>query len=94
MNVHLRPDKAFPELLNMRNVIEDFITKNPHHFNHTPKSLQEALDQNVISATSENKPSLKTKHPILIVGDFNADCSYISQKRQSQLRLVISSKKI
>ena len=88
MDVHLRPDDAYAELLSMRQVIEDFITKNPQYFDQTPSSLQEALAQNVVGATASNKPSLKTNHPILIIGDFNADCTYISATRQKTLRLV------
>ena len=88
MDVHLRPDDAYTELLDMRHVIEDFITKHPQYFDQTASSLQEALDQNVIGATASNKPSLKTNHPILIVGDFNADCSYISATRQASLQFV------
>ncbi|CAF3065242.1 unnamed protein product [Rotaria socialis] len=88
MDVHLRPDDAYVELLNMRYVIEDFIAGNPKYFDETPTSLASALEQNVINATVTNKPSLKTNHPILIVGDFNADCSYISLKRQQSLRSI------
>ena len=88
MDVHLRPDKAYQELLHMRQVIEDFIEKHPQYFDQSKTSFQDALEQNVVGATIENKPSLKSNHPILIVGDFNADCSYISSKRQQTLRLV------
>ena len=88
MDVHLRPDAAYKELLDMRHVIGDFITKHPQYFDQTSKSLKEALAQNVIDATATNKPSLKSNHPILIVGDFNADCTYISATRQELLRLV------
>jgi len=88
MNVHLRPDKAYPELLKMRNVIEDFILENPQYFAETSTSHAEALEQNVVDATIDNKPSLKTDHPILIVGDFNADCAYISNLRQQLLRTI------
>lgn len=86
MNVHLRPDAAYKELLDMRHVIEDFIVKHPQYFDETSTSFHEALAENVVDATPVNKPSLKTNHPILIVGDFNADCSYISPKRQKLLR--------
>ena len=88
MNVHLRPDGAYDELLAMRYVIEDFILTHPQYFDYSGNSLNEALEQNVLNATLENKPSLKTNHPILIVGDFNADCSYISPRRQELLRSV------
>jgi endonuclease/exonuclease/phosphatase family metal-dependent hydrolase len=88
MDVHLRPDDAYAELLHMRQVIEDFITSNPQYFDQTSSSLQEALAQNVVGATASNKPSLKTNHPILIIGDFNADCSYISATRQKTLRSI------
>lgn len=88
MDVHLRPDKAYEELLAMRYVIEDFIRDNPQYFDHDETSLDDALAQNVINATVDNKPSLKTKHPILIVGDFNADCTYISARRQELLRTI------
>ncbi len=88
MDVHLRPDDAYTELLAMRQVIKDFIIKHPQYFDQTSKSLNEALAQNVIDATPTNKPSLKTSHPILIVGDYNADCTYISPTRQELLRLV------
>ena len=88
MNVHLKPKKAFVQLLAMRYVIEDFILSHPQYFNIASSSLTEALDQNVINATVENKPSLKTEHPILIVGDFNADCDTMSVKRQELIRLV------
>jgi hypothetical protein len=88
MDVHLRPDAAYKELLDMRHVIEDFITKHPQYFDQTSTSLADALEQNVVDATPNNKPSLKTNHPILIVGDFNADCSYISPKRQQLLRTI------
>jgi len=88
MDVHLRPDAAYQELLDMRHVIEDFIIRHPQYFDQTATSFNEALDQNVIDATVDNKPSLKTNHPILIVGDFNADCSYISATRQKTLRSI------
>jgi len=88
MDVHLRPDDAFKELLDMRHVIEDFITIRPQYFDQSSTSLNDALEQNVVDATIDNKPSLKTNHPILIVGDFNADCSYISPKRQELLRTI------
>ncbi len=88
MDVHLRPDSAYQELLDMRYVIRDFIIKNPRYFTDTSTSLAQALAENVISATATNKPSLKTNHPILIIGDLNADCSYISLTRQESLRLV------
>jgi hypothetical protein len=88
MDVHLRPDRAYDELLAMRYVIEDFILEHPQYFDYSAASLNEALEQNVLNATLEKKPSLKTNHPILIVGDFNADCSYISPRRQELLRLV------
>jgi hypothetical protein len=90
MDVHLRPDAAYRELLDMRHVIEDFIIDNPQYFDQTSTSLQDALRQNVVNATVNNKPSLKTNHPILIVGDFNADCTYISATRQKSLQLVYS----
>jgi len=88
MDVHLRPDAAYKELLDMRHVIEDFIANHPQYFDQTSTSFDEALEQNVVDATPDNKPSLKTNHPILIVGDFNADCSYISPKRQETLRTI------
>ena len=88
MNVHLRPDKAYDELLAMRYVIGDFMLSHPQYFDYTADSLSEALEQNVLNATPEKKPSLKTNHPILIVGDFNADCAYISPRRQELLRSV------
>jgi len=86
MDVHLRPDAAYQELLDMRHVIEDFIEKHPQYFDQTATSYEEALEENVIDATEDNLPSLKTNHPILIVGDFNADCTYISARRQELLR--------
>jgi hypothetical protein len=86
MHVHFRPSKAYPKLLAMRYVIEDFIRLHPHYFNTPGSSVSEALKQNVIHATVENKPSLKTKHPILIVGDFNVDCDTMSGKRQEMVR--------
>ena len=86
MDVHLRPDKAYEELLAMRYVIEDFIRDHPQYFDQGETSWEDALAQNVINATIDNKPSLKTNHPILIVGDFNADCTYISARRQELLR--------
>jgi hypothetical protein len=88
MDVHLRPDAAYKELLDMRHVIEDFITRNPQYFDQSSRSFDDALEQNVVDATPDHKPSLKTNHPILIVGDFNADCSYISPKRQELLRTI------
>jgi len=88
MNAHLRPDDAYQELLDMRYVIEDFIMNHPQYFDQSATSLSDALEQNVINATADNKPSLKTNHPILIVGDLNADCSYISPKRQAILRSI------
>jgi endonuclease/exonuclease/phosphatase family metal-dependent hydrolase len=88
MNVHLRPDAAYKELLDMRHVIEDFIKINPQYFDQSSTSVADALEQNVVGATIHNKPSLKSNHPILIVGDFNADCSYISNKRQQLLRTI------
>jgi len=88
MNVHLRPDAAYKELLDMRHVIEDFISQHPQYFDHTSTSHAEALEQNVVDATPLNKPSLKTNHPILIAGDFNADCAYISPRRQQLLRTI------
>lgn len=86
MNVHLRPDSAYQELLDMRHVIQDFIVGNPQYFIDASTSLAQALAQNVINATATHKPSLKTNHPILIAGDLNADCSYISLTRQESLR--------
>lgn len=86
MNAHLRPDSAYQELLDMRHIIQDFITGFPQYFIDASTSLAQALAQNVINATATNKPSLKTNHPILIVGDLNADCSYISLTRQELLR--------
>jgi hypothetical protein len=91
MDVHLRPDLAYYELLAMRYVIRDFILKNPRYFTDASTSLAQVLEQNVIGATASHKPSLKTNHPILIIGDFNADCSYISLARQQSLRLVYSN---
>ena len=86
MNVHLRPTSAYQETLDMREVIEDFIAKHPQYFDQTATSYAQALKQNVVGATAADLPSLKTTHPILIVGDFNADCSYISNTRQELLR--------
>jgi len=88
MDVHLRPDDAPQELIYMRRVIEDFIEKHPQYFDQTKTSLNDALEQNVVDATIDNKPSLKTDHPILIIGDFNADCTYMSPSRQQSLRFV------
>ncbi|CAF3258561.1 unnamed protein product [Rotaria socialis] len=88
MNVHLRPDDAYQESVNMRHVIEDFIIRHPEYFSQTATSYAEAIIQNVENPTSQNKPSLHTQHPILIVGDFNADCTYISLARQDQLRSI------
>ncbi|CAF1204752.1 unnamed protein product [Adineta steineri] len=88
MDVHLRPDGAYTELLAMRYVIRDFISSHPQYFDQTETSLQEALDRNVVDATPEKKPSLKSNHPILIVGDFNADCTYISPTRQRLLQTI------
>ncbi|CAM4854235.1 unnamed protein product [Rotaria socialis] len=51
----------------------------------TSTSLAQALSENVVDAAASHKPSLKTNHPILIVGDCNADCSYISLTRQQSL---------
>jgi len=86
MNVHFRPDDAYQESINMRHVIKDFIIRHPEYFSETSKSYAEALKQNVLNPTAQKKPSLKTQHPILIVGDFNADCTYISAKNQQLLR--------
>jgi hypothetical protein len=86
MDVHLRPNSAYQELLDMRYVIEDFISTNSQYFTDTSASLAQVLAENVISATATHKPSLKTNHPILIIGDMNADCAYISLKRQQSLR--------
>ncbi|CAF1450141.1 unnamed protein product [Adineta ricciae] len=88
MDVHLRPDAAYQELIDMRRVIRDFIIKYPRYFTDASTSLSQALAQNVIDATDSKKPSLKSNHPILIIGDFNADCSYISAKRQETLRSI------
>ncbi|CAF1149989.1 unnamed protein product [Adineta steineri] len=88
MDVHLRPDGAYTELLAMRYVVRDFISSHPQYFDQTETSLQEALDRNVVDATPDNKPSLKSNHPILIVGDFNADCTYISPTRQKLLQTI------
>lgn len=88
MNVHLRPDRAFDELLSMRHVIDDFIRRHPEYFTNENTKLEDVLAQNVINASAEFKPTLKTNHPILIVGDFNADCTYISARRQDQLRTI------
>jgi len=88
MNVHLRPDAAYKELLAMRHVVEDFIIRNPQYFDQKETSFVEALEQNVEVATPDNKPSLKTNHPIIIAGDFNADCAYISPKRQKLLQTI------
>ena len=85
MDVHLKPKAAHKELLMMRLVVQDFISKNPQYYNQSSKSLAEALAANVIGATETQVPSLKSDHPILIVGDFNADCRYISATR---LRLI------
>ena len=93
MDVHLRPDTAYLELLAMRYVIRDFILKHPQYFSDASTSVAQVLEQNVIGATSSHKPSLKTNHPILIIGDFNADCSYISLTRQQSLRLVYTNRK-
>jgi len=81
MNMHLRPDEAYPEMIKLRYVIDEFITKNPQYFIGT-----DAKNQNVLEATATNKPHLKTNHPIILVGDMNADCSYISLKKQQELR--------
>jgi len=88
MNLHLRPDAAYKELLDMRHVIEDFIINHPQYFDQTSTSLNAALEQNVVDATANNLPGLKTNHPILIVGDLNADCSYISATRQQTLQTI------
>ncbi|CAF0899267.1 unnamed protein product [Rotaria sp. Silwood1] len=88
MNLHSKPTAAYQELLDMRLVIRNFILENPQYFSETSTSLATALAQNVINATSTNKPNLRTNHPILIMGDLNADCSYISQTRQKSLRSV------
>ena len=88
MDVHLRPDSAYQELIDMRRVIRDFIIKYPRYFTDASTSMSQALAQNVIDATDSKKPSLKSNHPILIIGDLNADCSYISAKRQETLRYV------
>jgi len=84
MNVHLRPDDALKETIHLRKAIDDFIRKHPQYFNNG--AIANIVEQNVIDATETNKPSLKTNHPIILVGDFNADCSYISLKRQQELR--------
>jgi len=81
MNMHLRPTEALPEMIKLRYVIDEFIRKHPQYFSGT-----DALAQNVIDGTATNKPHLKTNHPIILVGDMNADCSYISAKRQLELR--------
>ena len=86
MDVHLKPEAAYNELLKMRLVVQDFITKNPQYFTESPTSLAEALAANVIDATETQKPTLKSDHPILIMGDFNADCRYISATRRRSLR--------
>ena len=86
MDVHLRPGAAYQESLSLRYVIQDFIITNSQYFADTSTSLAQALAQNVVDATAKNKPSLKTNHPILIIGDMNADCAYISLKRQETLR--------
>ncbi|CAF0819612.1 unnamed protein product [Didymodactylos carnosus] len=78
------PDDALKETIHLRKAIDDFIRKHPQYFNNG--LITDILEQNVIDATATNKPSLKTNHPILLVGDFNADCSYISLKRQQELR--------
>jgi len=88
MNVHLRPDEAYVETCNLRYVLEDFIAKHPQYFDETATSYAEALLENVENPTVNNKPSLETNHPIIILGDFNADCSYISLKRQELLRTI------
>ncbi|CAF1078252.1 unnamed protein product [Rotaria magnacalcarata] len=88
MNVHLRPTSAYQELIDMRHVIRDFILQNPQYFSQTSTSLAQALSENIIDATASHKPSLKTNHPILIVGDCNSDCSYISLTRQQSLRSI------
>ncbi|CAF2777001.1 unnamed protein product [Rotaria sp. Silwood2] len=88
MNLHSKPTAAYQELLDMRYVIEDFILKNAQYFSETSTSLATASAQNVINATSTHKPSLRTNHPILIIGDLNADCSYVSMTRQQSLRSI------
>jgi deoxyribonuclease-1-like protein len=89
MNVHLKPDHAYIEAIHMRRVIEDFIIRHPQYFSQTSTSFAQALEQNVEDPTVDNKPSLKTNHPILIVGDYNADCAYMSGKRQELLRNIV-----
>lgn len=88
INVHLRPDAAYEELLNLRYIIRDFILMNSEYFANSISDLSEILAQNVISASATNKPRLQTNHPIIIMGDFNADCSYLSLKRQTATRFV------
>jgi len=88
MDVHLRPTAAYQELLDMRHVIEDFIATHPQYFDQTATSLKDALEQNVVDATADNLPRLKTNHPILIAGDLNADCTYISNTRQHTLQTI------
>ncbi|CAF4301931.1 unnamed protein product [Rotaria socialis] len=73
------------ELIDIRHVIRDFILQNPQYFSQTSTSLAQALSENVVDAAASHKPRLKTNHPILIVGDCNADCSYISLTRQQSL---------
>ena len=62
MDVHLRPDTAYHELLAMRYVIRDFILKHPQYFSDASTSVAQVLEQNVIGATSSHKPSLKANH--------------------------------
>lgn len=90
MNVHLRPESAYTELISMRSVIKDFIEKNSQYFSQTSTSLTQALASNVINATATNKPTLSTDHPILIMGDLNADCTYISLTRQNSLKYIMN----
>jgi len=81
INMHLRPDDAYLEMTHLRKVIDEFIKKNPQYFTGI-----NAVQQNVVEPTATNKPHLKTKHPIILVGDMNADCTYISAKKQQDLR--------
>jgi hypothetical protein len=86
MNAHLRPKAAYQELIDMRRVIFDFILRNPEYFGDTVSSLIDVITDNVIDANIDVKPNMRTNHPILIIGDLNADCAYISQTRQRSLR--------
>ena len=82
LDEYLRPDNAYNEFIALRHVVGQFILRHPDYFYDAPN----ALAQNILNPTAVNKPHLNTSHPIILMGDFNADCAYIPPAKQQKLR--------